>query len=127
MVFLKELDCPKWKKVYVTLHGKNPRDVRETSRWKLASLQNISCEEHSGKACKDIGKFENDHPFKYEAARRAFKTFLEYTGYRSAETSLFALIQFDDVMTDAIGSFSLFFQSFQSTERSLLACDEANA
>lgn len=102
------------------MHERSPAEVRDTSRWILASFEDISRKTYASTAWKDFENFENDHLFQNKAAYRAFKEFLKHGGCRLADTSLSALIGPDTMLTDAIDLFCSIIQSYQSSQRSLL-------
>lgn len=56
-MFLKVLDYPK-KDSNEKLHGQCPAVVRDTSRWRLSSLQHVRGENYAGEGCRDLGTFE---------------------------------------------------------------------
>lgn len=93
------------KKAYEKLKSQCLAGVRNISRRRPASLQDVCHKNCDDKDCRGFFTFEGGHLFKNGTARRAFKKILKYRCCKSVETSPSALIIFDIVKPDTIQSF----------------------
>lgn len=52
----------KRKEAQIKVDGQRHVRIRDTSKWRIASFQNVFREDYTGKACKDFGAFEKRPP-----------------------------------------------------------------
>lgn len=98
---LNMYDCQKYKKACKKLL-KTATGVEHTVWWREATL-NVICQRNCSVNVRfGASRPARDHLIKNEMARRAFRKFLRHNGSPLSETSLFALISFDAVMTATI-------------------------
>lgn len=104
----------------------NLTDIGDTSRWILASSQDVCGKSYAGKTCKDFSTCPTDHILK-KGTRRVLKKNLQYGCATSAETTLSAPISFDLIRTHTTDSISFCLQNALSPDGSLVQCETIDA
>lgn len=104
---------------YNKLHCKTTTGLQETSKSRILYFYEIYRKNFGRNASKNLKKVEVCRLFRYEVARKSFQKCLNFGGSSSFEESLSAIVRFDAIITDAIGSFGTIVKTFRVPERSL--------
>lgn len=79
---------------------------RDTSRWRLAHIENICSDDLRANISSENSYWGTDHFSKNDAALKAYLKFNEFGGLPSDKTSIALLIQFDAITLDAADAYA---------------------